>query len=234
MSWWAIPNPFYERVGEIWKDGSARVNAAEDYSSNLLLNRLGLKIEEELHGEALNEWWEGMKRLPTSLLMDFRLFEVTKEIVPTAVGLASSVHEDVLKAAAASFSPKAEEHDLVAELEGKAIPDYANLSWSEIFRLKESGYLSDFRKMTANLTISPVNISPELLGSLWDLVGEVKPNMKRTYVTSIAGNIPLPFPNPIGVLDDIRSMLKDDQLTERYGWLFFIQETRRKVLSKQH
>jgi len=175
-----------------------------------------------------------MKRLPTSLLMDFRLFDVTREIIPTAVGLASNVHGDVLKAAADYYSSEGKELDLVAELEGKAIPDYANLSWSEIFKLRESGYLSDFRKMTANLTISSANISPELLGSLWDLVGEVKPNMKRTYVTSIAGNIPLPFPNPVGVADDIRSMLKEDQLKEWYGWLFFIQEARRKVLSKPH
>ena len=168
--------------------------------------------------------------------MDFRLFDAVKSLLPAAVGLLSSSHDQVLKAAQAAIPPEEEKLDLIIRVEKLGLADFSSLDWHEIFELRQSGFVEDFRARLSEIASSQSSsrrLESHLLTSLWSLVADVEPNLKRTYATAVIGNLPLPIPlNPVGVLSSMKDIKHNRDLNERYGWLFFIAEAQESLARK--
>jgi hypothetical protein len=111
------------------------------------------------------------------------------------------------------------------------VPDFDSLSWGEILDLREDKYLKAFRKVVFDIATSTNNVEPALVArvqsDLWNLVSDAKPNVARTFLTGILGNLPSPIVlNPIGVGAAIKDTYDAKKLEAKYGHVFFINNMR--------
>ncbi len=228
---------FYERVDLLVAEKRDVLHQPiYDYSEAYLFDALGVKSGEDLQGEDLYAWWTGMKRLLGTLLNDFCLFEAIHEIAPGAVGILSGMHGGVLKVAETAIPEAARPLGLIKRMEEMQMADFSRLSWSSIFELRKSGFLADFRGRLAEMAKAQsrgdLDVSVEVLADLWRLVGDVKPNLPRSYITAVVANLPLPIPflpNPASVGVAISDITKQRKLQRKHGYLFFIQQARAMI-----
>lgn len=118
------------------------------------------------------------------------------------------------------------------------VPDFSKMTMEEILELRSEGTISDFRKRIRELSTLAVEakksieiralVDHELKRDLWALARDVKPNIPVAFLKALVSNIPLPVPNPMGIIDSGYSVYKGLKLNRTYGWLFFIAEMRRK------
>jgi len=228
------PEAFYKDIENIGNEPRARQKAAYRDASEQLLRLVGKgESVRKLQGRDLEIWWDDMKRLPFAFLSDFRLFEATHEILPEAVGILSDMHDKILAASKPSVPQAMVNLGLMTRLENLSYADFGQLSWRGIFELRESGLLGDFRDYLAQFvggqSSGQVEVDAELLRELWSLVRDVEPNLPRTYLSALAGNIPFPTAlNPVSVLLSANEIRKKRRLKKRYRWLFFIQQSMKR------
>ncbi len=179
-------------------------------------------------------WMYMMKRLLTSIILDFRLFDAVKASVPNAVGVFSESHDQVLTAAQAAIPREGNKLDLIVRIEKLSMADFSDLTWKRIFELRRNGFIGDFRKRLskiAELQSGGRPIEMQVMADLWSLVSDVEPHLKRTYATAVIGNLPLPIPlNPAGIIATMEDIKQARDLKKRYGWLFFIQEVQQPLV----
>jgi len=113
------------------------------------------------------------------------------------------------------------------------IPDVGNLPWNDIFKLRKSSFGESFRntlkKILKMLSISDFENSKTIFqdfknNQLMELALSVKPNINKTVFTAIGSNIPLPFPNPIGIADGLNSVEQAKNLADKFGWIYFVND----------
>ncbi|WP_405250517.1 hypothetical protein [Dokdonia sp. Asnod3-C12] len=112
--------------------------------------------------------------------------------------------------------------------------DFGKLSWEQIFELKKSDFLNDFRTKFNEWLIEYSELKDEQLfenkinkyirTSNFAFLTKNKPKLGKSLTTGVLGNIPLPIPNPISIYTSIEQINKDVKNRKDFGWLFFIQE----------
>lgn len=131
--------------------------------------------------------------------------------------------------------------EILKDVIEKNLPDFSKMTIKEILELRSEGTISDFRKRIRELstvavkTERPIEIrelvDQELMRDLWALAKDVRPNIPVATLRATISNIPLPVPNPMGIIDSAYSIYEGVKLKRKYGWLFFIAEMREKARS---
>jgi hypothetical protein len=115
-----------------------------------------------------------------------------------------------------------------------SLPNIADLSWNDIFELRKSPYLPQYRDFLSGYNLHPeadIAIVEEINETLWDLIGQLKPSKSGSFIKRLVANIPIPvipIPNPYAGYKDYKEGSKERQMFMNYGWLWFIQEARAK------
>lgn len=117
--------------------------------------------------------------------------------------------------------------------------DFGNFTWKEIFELRESGFVSVFRKSIFELEKSFKNASEnknikkivnELNACTIDrIIRKNRPNVKMTILKALLSAIPIPIVNPIGLGISAIDIKDSIQRKKMDGWMFFIQEAKQKT-----
>lgn len=218
---------FYRKIYNISRESSAKWKIDDLYSSARFKKTVGLHPDpEDIHT------WYSWK---LTLFLDFCLFDVAKEMFPNAVGLFSDLHKEVIRFATNKVNNEAQEIELITRLETLSIADFAKISWPKIFELRKSEFLANFRHRLSEIAnvqaSSSKNIDIEVFSDLWNLMADFRPDLPRSYFTAILGNLPLPIIlNPVSLLAAVKDIKKQHTLKKQYGWLFFIQEAKKKQL----
>lgn len=126
------------------------------------------------------------------------------------------------------------EGNLINEFMDKSssVPDFGDLSWDQIFELREDRFIKNFRdKISSIIKESPNEISsiiePKILKGLWDIASYANPNVGETVLNGFLTNLPLPLPvNPYGVYRAVKDVVDTKRQANNNGWMFFIQKAR--------
>ncbi len=183
----------------------------------------------------LIENWEAQKRLIGNIDADCKLFKVIQRNFGECSGLFTELHEGALLYTLSERIGNLA--NVVTTLSNLSTFDFGDLSWADIFNLRKSEFVKEFRHRLAQWALdyaaSPDSVSFQrelttfITEAKFDLIGDTAPKTRETVLSGIGGNIPFPFlVNPIGVYSSIQSIRHAHTLKNKYGWLFFIQRAR--------
>ena len=113
------------------------------------------------------------------------------------------------------------------------LPDFDSLTWGQIFELREDKFIKSFRKSIRPYLEGTIPTekaySIKLQRDLWDFISEMKPSIMGSWMSGIFSNIPgLPF-NPVGMALSAQDIEKNQQISNKFGHLFFIQNLGEKI-----
>lgn len=187
----------------------------------------------------LQEKWELKKFYVANISLDIKMIKIINSRFDICSGLLSEVHE---AAAIATYGLKTGNPErIVKTLSDLNMFDFASLSWSDLIKLKNDRFLCDFRSFIADWTLKysehqdtssfEVLLSRFIQDAQFDFIEKKQPNLTKTILSGIGGNIPVPtIVNPISVYSSIESALKEHDLQKKFGWLFFVQRSRKKSI----
>jgi hypothetical protein len=105
------------------------------------------------------------------------------------------------------------------------------LPWPRIIELRSNRLATSFRSKIADLqtilntddACSAHDLLTEIERSdLRELARLVKPSPRRSLLTAVASNLPLPLPvNPVSLAAAVTDVQRQQELERRFGWLFF-------------
>jgi hypothetical protein len=167
---------------------------------------------------------------------DYRLFRIILRDFDRCTALLSEIHEQAVLTTYGKGTPNPE--SIIRRVGNLNTFDFAQLSWLNIFRLRESGFVTDFRKKVSEWVISygmsdDVSAFEQTLARMvddakYELIGETEPNVRAAVLSGIGGNLPSPIGvNPISLFGSIRESVRQHRLKKKFGWLFFIQRCRK-------
>lgn len=164
--------------------------------------------------------------LRLELLDDLRRPLALRGWLPNPIGILGPMHQDVLRTALRdAHSPLDTLHELVPT----AMFDVGALSWREVLRLRTSAHLHDFRRTIQDLEgASPEEVSRRWRQDLEEIAVFTKPSLAKTLVSGFLGNLPFGELNPLGVGQSIMDYFRADELTRRFGWVYFVLDARQR------
>lgn len=117
----------------------------------------------------------------------------------------------------------------VEESHAFTLPCVDDLTWSEILDLRKSPYLKNYRQKLWHYR-GEKRFADDYLETLEKLAADVRPSIVKSASIGIFSNIPLPIPlNPVGIYDSVRSVKKNKEMLDKYGWVYFILEANEKA-----
>ena len=135
--------------------------------------------------------------------------------------------------------------DVITELVKLAIPDFSELHLQHILDLRRNASIQQFREkisMLSEIVISQeIYKSPEetqekirqtvttrFLNDIFELVRHIKPDIKKTLTEAVVTKVPIP---PLNYLIEAtvlsHKLIKQWELKQSHGWIFFISEMRK-------
>lgn len=169
---------------------------------------------------------------------DYKMLSYTMKLSNDFSGLFSELHEQALRA---TLNSGIKANDKVIKSTGNInYFDFANLSWESIIELRNSEFTKNFRIKIIELAEkysnedNPDQFSNDLTDyiedSKFDFIGKKIPKTRQSILTGIGSNLPSPILiNPIGVASSISDINKNKKIKNEFGWLIFIQKTRKMV-----
>lgn len=114
---------------------------------------------------------------------------------------------------------------------GILIPDFGDFSWSEILELRNDPTIKQFREIVFKIIDEDgeidSNFTARIQKDLWNLAKEIKPDIKKSFLSAIATNIPSSFLiNPCSVYSFVKEIHDERKMLDKYGHVFFIQRMR--------
>lgn len=169
---------------------------------------------------------------------DFQTLTETSLMFPELTGLYSELHEQAFKATYSTEINATKEKKIISNIESINHFDFGALSWNEIIELRNSHFAKDFRKKIFEWTNEFNNgvnsseverkIEKFIDDAKFDFIDKRKPNLLKSTITGILGNIPSSFLfNPVSVISSIEQIFKDKKTNDEFGWLMFIQKARK-------
>lgn len=169
---------------------------------------------------------------------DFQILTETIRNLDSFSGLYSEIHEQAFTATYGKMESKSENKKVINAIETINHFDFGRLTWDEIIELRKSEFNKDFRikifEWTEEYSHNPNNIEIEtkiekfIDDAKFDFIEKHKPNLIKSTLTGIAGNIPLPIPvNPVSIVSSVNQVRKEKNIKNEFGWLFFIQKARK-------
>ncbi len=104
-----------------------------------------------------------------------------------------------------------------------------DLCWNDVFELRRSPFLKQFRNEHARLAgIGKLSsLSDNYLQALEHLADEVRPNVRTAAGLAVLTNLPIPFVNPFHVGHSIYEVWHQAKVAEKFGWVMFMRDARR-------
>ena len=151
--------------------------------------------------------------------------EALRPWLPNAVGLVTPLHTRVMKALGREWN--GDPFPEILELAEKRIVDYGVLPWREILKLRRSSFVDEFRdRMKTMRSESEGSVMNALWSDLWRFAQENRPSPRRTLLSGVLGNLPLPLVlNPVSVAQSVRDVWRANHQEGSFGWLYFVMET---------
>lgn len=180
--------------------------------------------------------WEWLKFYIGNVSHDCKLLNVVERQLADCSGLFSEMHE---AATLAVHGVKTRTDTKVLKIAADVSSfDFAQLSWTEIFRLRGTGFVQDFRNrfvswvtdytQTKDASAFERELSKLVNDAVYEAVGRTEPDPDKTIWAGILGNLPSPTVlNPIGVASAVNDSRKSLALRRDFGWLYFIQRARK-------
>ena len=174
--------------------------------------------------------------------MDFQILTESSIAFPNFSGLFSEIHEQAFMATYKKDINATKEKNVISAIETINHFDFGTLSWNDIVILRKSGFVNDFREKIFEWTEEYKNgvdnnevekkIDKFIDDAKFDFIEKRKPNLIKSFLTGILGNIPLPIPlNPISLYSSGEQTLSDKRVNATFGWLLFIQKARKTVMN---
>jgi hypothetical protein len=116
------------------------------------------------------------------------------------------------------------------------IPSLANLSWGQVFELRTDKRIKSFKEwINGNKPeIEKKGLREIVFKELWDVMGQLKPNILVDSVKATIGNLPLPIPiNPLSLVAEAVDLYKNKKFNRKYAWLLFLYDLQNKVSKSQ-
>jgi hypothetical protein len=124
---------------------------------------------------------------------------------------------------------------VMSKIETINMIDFGNLKWDEVIELRKSNFIDDFRLKMQEWIIDYHSINDHenfqkkmtkfITDSKFDFIGFNKPNLIKTSILGVLGNLPSPMIlNPIGVINTYLDIVKEYNINKNYKWLYFLQE----------
>lgn len=145
------------------------------------------------------------------------------------------------------FSVKASgaDFDTFFKIYEALVPDYSRLSWDRLIDLRHHQYLETFRNKVQEMnrmarskdSVGVAKIAHELLlRDLVEIAKLTKPDVLSTNTLKlVASNMPLPIPvNPLSLLLGFEDIRKQKNLSDRFGWLYFLLDLGDITSPKKH
>ena len=182
------------------------------------------------------EHFDLLKNYIGRISADFSTLSLATQDLNSASGLFSQIHEEAFKFTMDIVEPKIV-NNLINQIEQINYFDFGNLSWNEIIELRQSNFVQDFRRfvnewftMYKTSDFDKLDFESRLEkfinDSKFSFIEENTPNLKRSILSGILGNLPLPIPlNPVSIVETINSIENQYNMIDKYGWLMFIQKT---------
>lgn len=169
--------------------------------------------------------------------MDFQVLTEASMKFSDFSGLYSELHEKAYIATYGTNRYISKNNNVINSVEDINHFDFGTLSWDEIIILRKSEFVNDFRKKVwewtqkFNTDTSSAEIEAKIDKYIddakFDFIEKRKPNLIKSILTGILGNIPLPIPiNPISIYSSGQQVLSDYKSRKEFGWLLFIQKAR--------
>lgn len=185
-----------------------------------------------------------------TISMDFQILTEALIKFTDFSGLFSEIHEQAFIATYKKDICATNEKKIINSIETINHFDFGILSWDEIIILRKSGFANDFRdkifewtedyKNGTNNTAVEEKIDKFIDDSKFDFIEKRKPNLIKSLLTGILGNISVPtIINPISLHSSLEQIINDKKTNKEFGWLLFIQKARKlqqinKPLFNQH
>jgi hypothetical protein len=206
---------------------------AEEFAHNRLLEH----IAQEHGVSRFNDGWEieqaeGRARVATDAIL---LWERVNAELPCM--LQTNSDEKLAMTAAQQFSDGLTLPGTPFSLFEATIPSLAQVSWTEVVRLRKQGSLELLRQKIGQ-AVESAGTDLELAKSLFNkaetqaieaIVDTNRPRVKRIAIESILSNLPgLPI-NPFSVLFGLRDTAKSYTRNKDFGWLYLLRDIRRSA-----
>jgi hypothetical protein len=106
------------------------------------------------------------------------------------------------------------------------LPDAGDLSWQEVFEVRERSEANSFRRWLNSRSWSKGGsrtLEQDIVGALAEALNECRPNVGNEILKGIASNIPIPLPiNPLSLCASLRSVASAQRFQENYDWCCFL------------
>lgn len=203
----AIDESIHKRLGKFCHAEIRRINGLPDDSYNYDIDDV-----RELNGD-----------LFTDIGINMLLLEQKADLVPSYSPIVGRALENEYQHSNVAC------HELFTS--DLLVPDFDALSWGEIIDLRGDKYLKAFRKVIFDLATTSTDLDSSLINKvqsdLWGLVSDAKPNVAKTFLTGLLGNLPSPtILNPIGVGAALKDTYDARKLENKYGHVFFVHKLR--------
>lgn len=120
------------------------------------------------------------------------------------------------------------EPSLVGKIE-LAIPSAENLSWENVFALRDNPNVHSFRTWVE--IDGTEQKTSEILDGLWSAFEYLAPNVRGTIFKGILSNIPLPIPiNPASALFAVQDTQRAIKFRREHGAMIFFHDLRKSTL----
>ncbi len=176
----------------------------------------------------------------SQIAMDCRLFQIVSQNFDHCSALFSEYHEAAILA---TLSTKVRSpHKTVTIISDLNTFDFADLSWKDIFILRKSDFVGDFRSRLAEWVLEHSSASDSatfadkvnsfIEEAKFRLIGDTAPALRKTILAGLGGMLPSPFGvNPISLFSTLGGIKREHDLKKKYGWLFLIQRSRQMTKS---
>lgn len=230
---------------QVWPDYADFANRLRDSTEHDLWHGPSAKrfaqwvadrVEDDVRtgktGDSPRERREGAKSYIGNLSYDYKLLVAASQRSDEFAGLFSRLHQEAASSTFGTHEVTGE--TIVQSLAEVAMCDFGALSWEQIFILRRSGFVDDFRKQIADWTMTTnSHLTPDQLGrsidrlvkdAMFSLIEETKPDLPLSVMSAVVGAIP-----GLGALASAKTLY--DASTElhrqrQYGWLYFVQSVR--------
>jgi hypothetical protein len=185
------PKEFYEKLQQPSLDDLMGREHAEKYISWFLKTYRQL-TEDPVFIESVSS------DLAQQIAIDCKLFKIVNRDFDCCSGLFTEIHEGAILAALSTEvqSP----YNIATIVSDLNTFDFADLSWEDIFVLRESGFVDEFRSKIAEWVVerSAATDSEAFVDKLnlfveeakFSLIGDTAPALRKTVLAGIGGNLP--------------------------------------------
>lgn len=146
--------------------------------------------------------------------------------LPSVVFIGHDISDVALKKFAAPLVASGEGVEAEA-----ACPNVFDLTWNDIFSLRNSPFLSSFRNKYNELEArgNVALLLDHYREGLERVADEVRPSTKRAAGLAVLSNLPIPVVNPFHVGHSAYEVWHQAHLTKHFGWVFFLREASKLV-----